>query len=249
MGVKCLTVETNGRFGRTVEWVTHDGVPHEQAVDTDLMGSSRLQTELHQGKVAEPLDNTPVRTRGSAPFDNCHFLAVNRMPTYGCVHDALRCTRSTIDDRQVISPRRLVLDLLLEMVMGMICLCHHQQAARILVEAMHYSRPLDTIDAGETFPTMGKQRVDKGVVAVAGGRVNYQTLGFVDDEQFLVFVDNFEGQRLGTEFENLIGRNHDLDAVACPQAVTGFAAQPVHPDLTLRNKLLNPGTRQRRLLG
>ena len=63
---------------------------------------------------------------------------------------------------------------------GGVVLCHHQQAAGVLVDAVHDAGADLAADAGQAALAMPQQGVDQGAVRVAGGRVHHHALGLVD---------------------------------------------------------------------
>ena len=76
--------------------------------------------------------------------------------------------------------------------MGGVVLCCDQQAAGILIQPVDDPRPADATDTGETRSAMGDQGVDQGAVGVAGGGVNDQSCGLVDDDDIGILVDDRE---------------------------------------------------------
>jgi hypothetical protein len=83
-------------------------------------------------------------------------------------------------------------ELLRQPVVGLVGLGCHQQAGRILVEAMHDAGPFHAADAGQAVAAMGNQGVDKGAGGVAGTGVHHQPGRFVDDDQAVVLEHDIE---------------------------------------------------------
>ena len=69
---------------------------------------------------------------------------------------------------------------------------HHQQAGRVLVEAVHDARPPHAADARQALPAMGDQGVDQRARGVAGPGMHGQARRLVDDDQVRVLVDHDE---------------------------------------------------------
>ena len=67
---------------------------------------------------------------------------------------------------------------------------HHHDAGRIFVETMNDSGSFDAADAGK-IPAVMEEGVDQGAGRVAGGRVNDEARRFVDDQQVVIFVQNW----------------------------------------------------------
>ena len=72
----------------------------------------------------------------------------------------------------------------------------NQEAARVLVEAMHDAGPPDAADPGEARAAMRQQRVDKRPLGIAGSRMHDHSGRLVDDDQVRVLEADIERDRL-----------------------------------------------------
>jgi len=81
---------------------------------------------------------------------------------------------------------------------GSIVLGHYHEPGRVLVEAMHDPRPLDTTDARQVLAVM-EQGVDQGARGVARGRMNDHPGRLVEHEEITVLVDDIQGYLLGLD--------------------------------------------------
>ena len=83
-----------------------------------------------------------------------------------------------------------------EVLMGEIRLRDDHQPGRTLVEPVHDARPNDAADPGEPGTAMGDEGIDERARLVAGGRVNDEASGLVEDDEILVLVDDVERDAL-----------------------------------------------------
>ena len=102
--------------------------------------------------------------------------------------------------------------------MGAVGLGDHEEAARILVEAVHDAGPRDAADAGKACTAMGDQRIDEGAGLIAGRRMHDQAGRLVDDDQLGVLVDDVERDRLRLRGRRLRRRHGHGDLVAGTEA-------------------------------
>ena len=93
------------------------------------------------------------------------------------------------DDGEVVAPHALVLKLLREGLVGLVVLGDDHQAAGPLVEAVDNAVALFAADGGEADPLV-LEPVDEGRLLDAGGGVDRDAAGLVEDEQVVIFVDD-----------------------------------------------------------
>ena len=79
----------------------------------------------------------------------------------------------------------------------------HQEAARILVEAVHDPRPHHPADAGKARAAMRNEGIDQGSGLVPRRGMDDQAGRLVDDDEVVVLVDDVEGDR----FRPRLGRH------------------------------------------
>ncbi len=83
-----------------------------------------------------------------------------------------------------------------EAAMRLVGLGHDQKPARVLVETVDDAGPRDAADAGEARAAMGDERIDEGLVGVAGARMDDEAGRLVDDDERVVLIDDVERDRL-----------------------------------------------------
>lgn len=71
-----------------------------------------------------------------------------------------------------------------------------EEAGGVFVDAVDDAGAGDAADAGKGVAAMGEEGVYQRHVGVAGGGVDGEAGGFVDDEEVVVFVDDIEGDSL-----------------------------------------------------
>ena len=88
-----------------------------------------------------------MRDRRSAARDDRHLLAVARVSADGAVDCALRVPQVADRDRLVLAVDAVLLQAVREDGVRKIVLCHDEQPARVLVDAVHNARAALTADA------------------------------------------------------------------------------------------------------
>jgi hypothetical protein len=138
----------------------------------------------------------------AAAFAPCHryLRPVRLAASKARVDHAARPQRLAPHERQIgaVHPPVSAVsgELLAQAAMRRVILGDDEQSRRSLVEAVHDAGALDPADAGQAFPAMGDQRVDKGTACVPRRWVHDEMRGLVDDDQVVVFVDHVERDRL-----------------------------------------------------
>jgi hypothetical protein len=93
-----------------------------------------------------------------------------------------------------------------------------------------------------------EKTVNQGAGEMPGRRVDHNPRRLVHHDQPRVFIEDFEGNRLGVETKRFGGWKRDLDVVAGFQAVTGLREAVIDPDKAGLDQLLDSGPRQVLLL-
>ena len=74
-------------------------------------------------------------------------------------------------------------------------------AGGVFVETVHDAGTFDAVDAGELVSAMMEEGVDEGAIGIASGGVDDHAVGFVENDEVLVFVEDVERDVLGDELE------------------------------------------------
>ena len=117
-------------------------------------------------------------------------------------------------------------------------------AGGVFVEAVDDAGSFDAADAGELAGAVEEESVDEGAVGVTGGGVDDEADGFVDDEEFVVLVDDVEGDVLGEDFGGVRFGDFDGDDVAGGNVVFGFGGEVVEEDVPGLQKGLDARPRE-----
>ena len=174
-----------------VDGVTHNRVAQVLEVHPDLMGPPGVQLQPEQVYHVEPRHHRSVGAGLTALRGNTHSLPVALVP----------CDRRIDADRPGVqmAPRQRRIapmhparrDGGAELPVGKIGLGDDHETGRVPVEPMDDSRTSFGPSGQGGAPS--DQRVDEGVVPMAGRGMNYQTGRLVDDGKVLVFEDEREG--------------------------------------------------------
>ena len=86
---------------------------------------------------------------------------------------------------------------------------HDQQAAGVLVDAVHDAGPFHATDTRQRVTTMKHQRIDQRARRCAGGRVHHQAGRLVDHDQIVILVHDRQRDILGLQMTVLgLGHSH-----------------------------------------
>jgi len=96
---------------------------------------------------------------------------------------------------------------------------------------------------------MMEQRVDERAVGVAGGGMDDEAGGFVEDDEIVVLEEDVKGDVLGDGLHGHGIGNRDGHDIAGMQLRTGFHDRGVERDRTVLDQCLNPRARQIRESG
>src|SRR5262249_25089890 len=153
-----------GLEAAAVDVVAEQGGPDRGEMDADLVGAPGLEPAgdeaRHRRAVASPvaLEHLPMGGRPPPPRAHRHLVADAGMAPDRLVDGAARPLRHAPHERQIAAAQRaaaaVVGELAGERAMGAVGLGHHDEAAGVLVEAMHDAGALDAADAGEAFAAM-----------------------------------------------------------------------------------------------
>src|SRR5215472_4488814 len=174
-----------------VDAVAEERMPDRGEVDADLMRAPGFEPAGDEARhrraiaAAVAFEHLPMGDRRPPAGAHRHLVADARMAADRLVDGAARPLRCAPYERQVPAPQRpaaaVVGELAAERAMGAVGLGHHDEAAGVLIEAMHDAGALDAADAGEAFAAMGDERIDQGAGPVAGGGVDDEPRRLVDD--------------------------------------------------------------------
>lgn len=181
-----------------------------------LMSPPRLEAApqfADQGRIAKGSYHLVMRDSraGARRTRYCNLLSVGSAAGERRIDRAAPSLRHAPDERQIFSLEPSVAavrsKLRCEPLMRAIGLGDNEEAARILVEAMHDAGAHDTANAGKARTAMGDEGVDQCSPAMAGRRVHDKARGLVDDDKGAILIDDGERQRLGLRD----GRNGSRD--------------------------------------
>ena len=106
-------------------------------------------------------------------------------------------------DREIAARYRMVGELLGKTLVRCIGLRHHQQAARVLVDAVDDAGTLDPVDARQLAAAVVEQGIDQRAFQIAGSRVHDHSGGLVDHQEVVVLEHDVERDVLRGRIERL----------------------------------------------
>ncbi len=188
-----------------VNRISQNRMADMREMHADLMRPAGFEHEPQQRNVAAGRSPGKVEhfiMRLSLAADDASryrdFHAVGAASPEPRIDGPFRPRKLAPDERQIAAMQPAVaavaFELLRQALVRGVGLGDHEQARRILVQAMHDARPLDAANAGEAFAAMGDQSVDERSRGVAGCRVHDEPGRLIDDDEIVVFVDDVKRQ-------------------------------------------------------
>ena len=144
------------------------------------------------GKALVTLHHRIMGLSAAAVVNYRHFFAVLAAAPYGRVNVALVRNIASVYHSLIYSVQAVLFNLRSQINMGKIVLCHKQKPACILVNAVHNARAQHSVYAGKTALAVPQKRVYKGSVMIAGRRVHYHSLWFVNNQKVVILVVNIQ---------------------------------------------------------
>ena len=191
---------------------------------TDLMGAAGFQAALQHGELPQPFQYLIARIGvfgvGFPGGVDRHFFAVGLAAAQIGLHKALILCKAAVHDGAIRALHTVHRHLLGKADVRCIVLCHHQQSAGVLIDAVHDAGANLPADAGQAALAMPQQGIDQGAVRVAGGRVHHHALGLVDHQQVGVLIHDIQRDLLRNGLDGLCVRDLQQHSVPCFQLET-----------------------------
>ena len=169
---------------------------------------------------------------------DCHFFAVGLAAAEVCFHKALVLRKAAVDHRLIGTLHAVHRHLLGKADVGGVVLCHHQQAAGVLINAVDDARADLAANAGKAALAMPQQGVDQRAVRVAGCGVHHHALGLVDHQQVGILVDDVQRDILRHGLDGLCVRDLQQHGVSCLEFQTFGHSLAVALHMTLGHQRL-----------
>ena len=243
-----------GFAGFAVDGVAHDGGAFMEEVDADLVGAPGVEVAEHERGDAGGVhrENFVIGDRGfsSGRSDDSHFLAVHRMaPDVG--ENAVFCRLGdALGDGEVEFLHGAALRELGDQgLVGDIGFRDDKAAGGVFVQAVDDARALDPTDAGKLSMAVVKERIDEGAIGISRRGVDDHAMRFVQDNEVIIFKQNFQSDvlRRGIEWHGL-GQN-DRDNIAQLHGIAGFGRVAIDLDELLADERLDARAREVRKAG
>jgi hypothetical protein len=114
---------------------------------------------------------------------------------------------------------------------------YDEQTRRTFVESVDNARALSVANRKVGVPS--HQRVRKGIVRVAGRRVDDEAGWFIDHHEVRTFVDYVKGDRRGHNSHRRRGRQLDFDGLARANPFGRANGPPIDGDVLIHDQPLN----------
>ena len=193
-------------------------------MDPDLVGAPCLQLQGQESAAICPLQY-PVAGAGALPVGP-HFPGQEGagQAADGGVDDPRPRLRRSLAHRQVIPAEGGGVESLLQHLLGVGVLGHHQQAAGALVQ------PVDRVKVGGQPPgvVIMDQKITQSIRKVAVARVDQHAGGLVEDDEILVLVYDVQGPGGGEDAAAALQIPHQhRQHLPGPSGVVGVGRLPV----------------------
>ena len=213
-------------FASLVEGIADDRPVARGQMDADLVCASGEQMAGEQAcdfviGIAESLTQTKFGDgRFAAMLAHGHFAPMDRMASDGRVDAFGPGRRPAPHEGQIFAADFIIFaflaacgELFGEAMMCQIGFRRDDQTACVHVEPMDDARALLASDAGEAAAAMMQQRIDERIVVMACARMNWQSGGFVDDDEVVIFVEDIEVDRAGFNGGRFAWRDGDHENI------------------------------------
>ena len=218
---------------RTIDVVAHQGVTGMGEMDPDLVSAAGLELageEGGDGLAVPAIENLPRLPMGDglAPaLAHRHLLAGMGVTVDRRIDGAMLAVGRAPSEGQIASPQRagaaVIGELRAERLMGGIVFRGHHQSGGVFVKPMHNAGTAHAADAGQAGAAVGDQRVDECPGLVAGGGVNHEPLGLVDDDEVVILVDDVERDGFAFRLGRPCRRHVDCDRIPRGDMICGVA--------------------------
>ncbi|MBA7623503.1 hypothetical protein ES703_30899 [subsurface metagenome] len=223
----------------SVDLIPDHGKADCRQVHPYLVGAPGFGHNLEQGVAADIFNNTILCAGFPARCHHRHFLAVVGVTADIGFDNAVLGLQPALDQRQIGLGHGMGLELPGKVGLSGAVLSHQHHARGIFIQAVDDTGAQGVADISQVGE-VSQDGVDQGMGGVARGGVDGQTGRLIDDEEVIVFVDNFEGNRLGFQLPGRGGGNINVNPVAGIEPEPGFGRLPVDGDIARGNELLHP---------
>jgi len=231
-----------GVLAFTVEQVASHGVAKVLEVNADLMGAASVQRDFDERGALQMFKGSVSRAGGAAAADG-HAFTVGLMALDGGVNLALGGGELPADDGFVDFFDFTPGELSGESQVGGVVFGDDEATAGFFVEPMDNSGPRDPANATKAARAMMEQRIDQGVFGVARRRMDDQPGRFVQGQEVVIFVEDFQRNVFRLGYGGLGLRPVDSDDFAGAGTVGGFGVAPVDLNMTLMEESLDGAAR------
>ena len=212
--------------------ISQDRTPNRGQMHAQLMGPAGLRKELHVGRqFCKPFRHAVLRGRRLGPGRaRGEFFPVLGIPPDSDVDHSLALLRDTPDQGFVDPVYGMPLELVDQSRMSPILFGDDHDARGVLVQPVYHPRPFLAADGGERpgpgFEMM-QQGIDQGARPIPGSRMDHQAGLFIQNQQCVIFIEDFKGNGLGLNVQRFRPGDPEHDDVAGFDFVTGLGDLPV----------------------
>src|SRR5574344_201136 len=225
--------------------ITKERMTQMAHVGTDLMSTPRLQHTLHQRRIAKAFQHmvmshsTPPNLRPRRK--NRHPHPIPRITSDVALYPTILLHKIAPHQRMILASGRFIEKLKSQVRLRHSCLRHHQQSARILVNAV-YQTNLRIIDVIlRHILQVPRNGIQHRAVPVAKAWMDHHACRFVNDHQVLILIHDIQRNLL---WRNLIlimrAVQHHLNYIVRLHLVRPLHRLSIRHDKTCVCSTLNP---------
>ena len=206
-------------------------------MNADLMSPPGFQLDAEHGVIGEALRNAVVGHGGFAVRPHREAFAVEGVAADRFINGAA-AGHGAVGQGEVFALHGSGLQLIHQLLVGLQGLRDHQQATGVLVDPVNNAAAWNV---GQIRAVI-EQAILQGAVPVAGSRMHDQPGGFVDDQEFLILMD--DDQRDGLRLHRGRGRGlgGQRHSFATPDPMLGHSWRAVEQGRALANPDLKPAS-------
>ena len=242
--VQHLPLGLEANFGRqasslagTIKGVAKQGKANVLKMDADLVGASGAKVGFDERSVGEMLDDSELSMRcASVLFSRHHAFAPRRMPGNFGLNRAFQRRHPAAGNGLVDFLDGAVGELTAQVLVRRVGFCRDYAAAGALIQPMDNASPSRASNVAQPFPAVMKQSVDESASEPVGCRMNAEAGRFVENEQMLVFKENFQRHGFRQDFAVFGRRQANANKVARFGDVSGLDAAFAYGDASFINE-------------
>ena len=212
--------------------VTHHWMTDRRKMNSNLMGSPRVQMRTQQVSRSKAGKADEVRSCLPAVIDDCHALSVSRVSRERFLNGQGVAVKMSPDHHRVTPLHSTGGDRRAQYPVRPLRFCDDEKTRCLLGEAVDNSRAIRSRTGGQ-ITASSHQRVDECARPVSRSWMNDHSRGLVHYEQVLVLEHHRQRNRFRSDISHRNRRLIDNDSVTGDWTITRPLTHSVHGDVAV----------------